>query len=50
MDTVWRFGYGGFSGPVGYYGRHGGRRYYGAFFDPYWDPYYYPFAATVIIR
>lgn len=39
--------YGGFSGPVGYYGRHGGRRFYGAFYDPFYDPYYYPFAQTV---
>jgi hypothetical protein len=42
------FGYGwGFSGPIGFYGRHGGYRFYGAFADPFWDPYYYPFAATV---
>jgi hypothetical protein len=32
---------------VGFYGRHGGRRFYGAFIDPLWDPYYYPFAPTV---
>jgi hypothetical protein len=43
-----RFGYGwGFSGPIGFYGRHGGHRFYGAFVDPYWDPFYYPFPATV---
>jgi|SRR5450432_1913350 len=42
------FGYGwGFAGPIGFYGRHGGHRFYGAFVDPYWDPYYYPFADTV---
>ncbi len=45
------YGYGGygygFSGPVGFYGRHGRFRYYGSFAYPYWDPYYYPFAATV---
>jgi hypothetical protein len=41
-------GYGyGFSGRVGFYGRHGGHRFYGAFIDPYWDPFYYPFPATV---
>ena len=41
-------GYGsGFAGPVGFYGRRGGRRYYGAFVNPYWDPFYYPFPATV---
>ena len=32
---------------VGFYGRHGRFRYYGAFVDPYWNPYYYPFAGTV---
>ena len=42
------YGYGyGFAGPVGFYGRRGGFRYYGAFVNPYWDPYYYPFAGTV---
>jgi outer membrane murein-binding lipoprotein Lpp len=42
------YGYGyGFAGRVGFYGRRGGRRYYGAFVNPYWDPFYYPFAATV---
>ena len=41
-------GYGyGFAGPVGFYGRRGGFRYYGAFIDPFWDPFYYPFAPTV---
>lgn len=41
-------GYGyGFAGPVGFYGRHGGHRFYGAFVDPFWDPFYYPFPATV---
>ena len=42
----WGYGY-GFAGPVGFYGRRGGRRFYGAFVNPYWDPFYYPFAATV---
>ena len=41
-----RFGY-GFAGPVGFYGRHGGHRFYGAFVDPFWDPFYYPFPPTV---
>ncbi len=43
------FGYGGwgYAGPIGFYGRHGRYRYYGAFVDPFWDPYYYPFAPTV---
>ena len=42
------YGYGyGFAGPVGFYGRRGGRRFYGAFVNPYWDPFYYPFAPTV---
>ena len=41
-------GYGyGFAGRVGFYGRHGGHRFYGAFVDPYWDPFYYPFPASV---
>jgi len=41
-------GYGyGFAGTVGFYGRHGGHRFYGAFVDPFWDPFYYPFPATV---
>ncbi len=39
--------YGGFYGPVGYYGRHGGRRFYGAIYDPFYDPFYYPFAETI---
>ena len=39
--------YGGFAGPVGYYGRHGGHRFYGAFFDPFYDPFYYPFPETI---
>lgn len=42
------FGYGyGYAGNIGFYGRHGGRRFYGAFVDPFWDPFYYPFPATV---
>ena len=42
------FGYGyGFAGRVGFYGRHGGHRFYGSFVDPFWDPFYYPFPATV---
>ena len=42
------FGYGlGFAGPVGFYGRRGGHRFYGASIYPYWNPYYYPFPATV---
>jgi hypothetical protein len=41
------YGYGGYAGRIGFYGRHGGRRFYGAFVDPYWDPFYYPFPATV---
>jgi hypothetical protein len=41
------YGWGGFAGRVGFYGRHGRYRYYGAFVDPYWNPYYYPFAETV---
>lgn len=44
------FGYGyGFAGPVGFYGRRGANRFYGAFVDPYWDPFYYPFPATVSV-
>ena len=39
--------YGGFAGPIGYYGRHGGRRFYGAYFDPFYDPFYYPFSPTI---
>ncbi len=43
-----RFGYGyGYAGRVGFYGRHGRHRYYGAFVDPFWDPFYHPFPATV---
>ncbi|MEO8439417.1 MAG: hypothetical protein ABI540_04260 [Spartobacteria bacterium] len=45
------FGYGyggwGYAGRIGFYGRHGRARFYGAFADPYWDPFYYPFPATV---
>jgi hypothetical protein len=39
--------YGGFSGRVGYFGRHGGRRFYGAFYDPFYDPFYYPFPESI---
>jgi hypothetical protein len=39
--------YGGFVGPVGYYGHRDGRRFYGAIYDPFYDPFYYPFAPTV---
>ncbi|MEO6871695.1 MAG: hypothetical protein ABI233_05685 [Chthoniobacterales bacterium] len=39
--------YGGFDGPVGYYGRRGGRRFYGAIYDPFYDPFYYPFPQTI---
>lgn len=39
--------YGGFAGPIGYYGRHGGRRFYGAIYSPFYDPFYYPFAETI---
>ncbi len=43
-----RLGYGyGYAGQVGFYGRHGRHRFYGAFVDPYWDPFYYPFPPTV---
>ena len=46
--TVPSYGYGGgFYGPVGYYGRHGGRRFYGAIYDPFYDPFYYPFSQTI---
>jgi hypothetical protein len=43
------YGYGGwgYAGRIGFYGRHGHHRFYGAFVDPYWDPFYYPFPATV---
>jgi hypothetical protein len=42
------YGYGyGYAGRIGFYGRHGGYRFYGSFADPYWDPFYYPFPATV---
>jgi hypothetical protein len=43
------YGYGGwgYAGRIGFYGHHGGRRFYGAFIDPYWDPFYYPFPGTV---
>ncbi|HEX4665483.1 MAG TPA: hypothetical protein VH207_02695 [Chthoniobacterales bacterium] len=47
------YGYGdgyygwGYAGRIGFYGRHGHHRFYGAFIDPYWDPFYYPFPATV---
>ena len=43
----WGYGWGGYAGRLGFYGRHGRFRYYGAFVDPYWNPYYYPFAGTV---
>jgi hypothetical protein len=42
------YGYGlGFAGPIGFYGRHGGRRFYGASIYSYWNPFYFPFPATV---
>lgn len=37
----------GYAGPIGFYGRHGGYRFYGAFVDPFWNPYYYPFPASL---
>jgi hypothetical protein len=39
--------YGGFAGHLGYYGRHGGRRFYGFYSDPFFDPFYYPFPETI---